>query len=63
MNTYYDGPELRPHDEQCERKVCRGRSTCRCHHRFRDRSTALAERPVQWPWLHGRAPEQGAEAS
>lgn len=64
MSYYFDGPEIRPHDDQCERedRVPRG-LTCQCTFRFDVRSVDLEERPVHWPWLHGRAPEQSAEAS
>lgn len=59
--TYFDGPELRPHDEQCERGTYRPQlRRCRCHHRLRARSVELKERPVAWPWLHGPAPEEGS---
>lgn len=63
MSTYYDGPELRPHDEQCERKTRNPMERCRCTFRLDVRSVDLEERPVHWPWLHGRTPEQSAEAS
>jgi hypothetical protein len=55
-------PAEYPHDRQCE-VAARERGqlrwpdwkSCRCKDRRAGRSQLIPERPVNWPWLTGRA--------
>lgn len=51
---------MTPHDDECEttpdnQQYWPDWKSCRCKARREERSRKIPERPVDWPWLTGRA--------